>query len=274
MIKIKEILKWRKSAAGKISTILFGISVVMLVIACSSWGNFSDRIATNINNILIGIATNLLGIIVTVSFVQYFIDKQDEQEEKNEERNLICKYNRVMSLFLKKYKKYFNCVVTPIGQRSKMNALQLRKTFAFHDMRDMYKQTLYLSEGFYEPSIVLFYGAEDDLRNYMIKMLENIEFKYHEDLYNILLEFVELSQSIDVRGSLLDDSLIKKYNKSILETIEKYIRDEEKYNWVAKADEGKLDSNIMLPYVHFYWLLQKEADLLIRYETCISKLAN
>ena len=33
--------------------------------------------ANNINNILFGMATNLLGIIVTVSFVQFFIDKQN-----------------------------------------------------------------------------------------------------------------------------------------------------------------------------------------------------
>lgn len=105
MKKIREVLKWRKTAAGKISIILLVLSVILLVIACSPWGSFTERTANNINNILFGIATNLLGIIVTVSFVQYFIDKQDEQEELIQEKNMIIKYNRVMNLFLKKYKK-------------------------------------------------------------------------------------------------------------------------------------------------------------------------
>lgn len=273
MKKFKEALKWRKTAAGKISIILCCTSVILLIIACSPWGNFSERTANNINNILFGIATNLLGIIVTVSFVQYFIDKQDEQEEHTQERNMIIKYNRVMVLFLKKYKKYYNCVTSPMAERKNIDVLTLNLMFQFQDMRDMYRQSLYLSDGFYEPSIVLFYRAEDELRNYMIKMLENIQFKYHEELYDILIEFIELSQSMDVRGSLLDDVLVKKRDEKLLKDIEAYIKDAEQHKWVEKASEGQLVSNIMLPYVRFYWLIQKEAELLIRYEACISKLA-
>ncbi len=272
MKRIRELLKWRKTAAGKISIILCITSVILLIIACSSWGNFCERTANNINNILFGIATNLLGIIVTVSFVQYFIDKQDEQEEHIQEKNMIIKYNRVLLLFLKKYKKYHNCVTNPMKERKNIDVLKLNTTFQFQDMRDMYRQSLYLSDGFYEPSIVLFYRAEDELRNYMIKMLENIQFKYHKELYDILIEFVELSQSIDIRGSILDDVLVKKIDENFLKNVETYIRDAVQHKWVERALEGQLISNIMLPYVQLYWLLQKEAEILNRYETYMSEL--
>lgn len=270
---IKNILKWGKTAAGKISIILCDVSIILLIIACSPWGNFSEQTANNTNNILFGIATNLLGIIVTVSFVQYFIDKQNEQKEKEEERNKILKYNRVFSLHLKQYKKYYNCVVTPMEERKNMDILKLTQVFTFKDMRDMYKQSLFLSDGFYEPSIVLFYSAEDDIRSYMVKMLENIQFKYNKELYEILMQFVELSQSIDLRGSILDELLIKKRDKGLLENIEEYIKNDEQYNWVDKAQKGQLVSNLMLPYVQFYLLIQKEADLLIRYETYLMDLS-
>lgn len=273
MKKIREMLKWRKTAAGKISIILLISSVILLVIACSPWGDFTERTANNINNILFGIATNLLGIIVTVSFVQYFIDKQDEQEELIQEKNMIIKYNRVMNLFLNKYKKYYNCVTNPMMERKNIDALTLNPKFQFQDMRDMYRQSLFLSDGFYEPSIVLFYRAEDNLRSYIIKMLENIQFKYHEELYDLLIEFVELSQSIDVRGSILDDILVKKIDEKFLKEIEGYIKEAEQHKWVEKALEGNLVSNVMLPYVQLYWLIQKEAELLIRYEEYISKIA-
>lgn len=273
MKKIREMLKWRKTAAGKISIILLISSVILLVIACSPWGNFTERTANNINNILFGIATNLLGIIVTVSFVQYFIHKQDEQEELIQEKNMIIKYNRVMNLFLKKYKKYYNCVTNPMAERKNIDALTLNPKFQFQDMRDMYRQSLFLSDGFYEPSIVLFYRAEDNLRSYIIKMLENIQFKYHEELYDLLIEFVELSQSIDVRGSILDDILVKKIDEKFLKEIEGYIKEAEQHKWVEKALEGNLVSNVMLPYVQLYWLIQKEAELLIRYEEYILKIA-
>ena len=87
--KCKE---WLGSAAGRISLLLFIISLLMLFIACSSWEATSERAASNINNILFGISTNLLGIIVTVSFVQYFIDMQDEKQAQLEEVALIKCY--------------------------------------------------------------------------------------------------------------------------------------------------------------------------------------
>lgn len=41
-------------------------------------------------------------------------------------------------------------------------------------MCDLYEQSLYTCEGIFEPSIVLFYKAEEKLRNYIIDMVENI----------------------------------------------------------------------------------------------------
>lgn len=79
-------------------------------------------------------------------------------------------------------------------ERKNIDIFTLNPKFRFQHMCDMYRQSLYLSDGLYEPSIVLIYRAEDDLRSYMIKILENIQFKYHEELYNLLIEFVVLSQ--------------------------------------------------------------------------------
>lgn len=64
-----------------VSIWLLGASILLLVLACSSWGNLSARTSNNINNILFGLGTNLIGIIVTVSFVQFFLDKQSEKTE-------------------------------------------------------------------------------------------------------------------------------------------------------------------------------------------------
>ena len=99
--KIKQKCKeWLGSAAGRISLLLFIISLLMLIIACSSWDATSERAASNINNILFGISTNLLGIIVTVSFVQYFIDKQNERRGN---------FNKtIRQIYGSTYKKVFN----------------------------------------------------------------------------------------------------------------------------------------------------------------------
>ena len=74
-ITIDKVKIWLKSAAGRTSVILFSVSVILLWIACSDMGrgSLSEKYANNINNILIGISTNLIGIIITVSFVQHLI---------------------------------------------------------------------------------------------------------------------------------------------------------------------------------------------------------
>lgn len=162
---MSKIKKWIKSAAGVVSIILFVISIILLVAACSDYGNFSERTANNINNILFGLATNLLGIIVTVSFVQHFIDKQNEKDEHSEENLKIKRYDRFMNILLTRYLMYLNCVTTPIERRSKNNPLRLSSQFKFEDMPDLYKQSLYTCEGIFESSIELFYKAEEKLRN-------------------------------------------------------------------------------------------------------------
>ena len=83
---MEKITLWIKSAAGKISIFLMIMSIIILALACSFWGNFTEKTASNINNILFGLGTNLLGIIVTVSFVQFFLDKQNEKVEYAYER--------------------------------------------------------------------------------------------------------------------------------------------------------------------------------------------
>ena len=70
---------WLCSAAGKVSRVLIFISAVLICLIFSSYGEdfLSVNTANIINNILVGIATGLIGIVVTVSFVQYVFDKQN-----------------------------------------------------------------------------------------------------------------------------------------------------------------------------------------------------
>lgn len=63
-------MRWIKSAAGKVSVILFIVSIVIvLIIACSPYSFLGQEPTEKIDNFLFGLSTNLLGIIVTVSFV-------------------------------------------------------------------------------------------------------------------------------------------------------------------------------------------------------------
>ncbi len=268
---ISKIKKWIKSAAGVVSIILFAISMILLAVACSDCGNLSDRMSNNINNILFGLATNLLGIIVTVSFVQHFIDKQNAKSEYREENLKIKRYDRFMSVLLTRYLMYFNCVTTPMERRSENDPLRLSSQFEFEDMCDLHKQSLYTCEGIFESSIELFYKSEEILRNYMIEMIQNIDFKYNEQLKEVIMQFIEKSIEYDMRGAILGN--IKTYSgeKQMTETIMECIK-EASYDWVGKGQRGELNSNMMLPYVQLYSLLKIEIELIGSYKKYIANI--
>ncbi|TLD82659.1 hypothetical protein LS70_006725 [Helicobacter sp. MIT 11-5569] len=265
LLSINKTKKWIKSAAGVVSVVLFITSIILLAITWSDYGNFSERVATNINNILFGLATNLLGIIVTVSFVQYFIDRQSEKDKHRKENLKIKRYDRIMRVLLERYLMYFKCLTTPIEIRNKNDPLRMLDQFKFEDMCDLYRSSLYICEGLFESSIELFYESEEILRNYMVKMIQNINFKYNEQLKEIIMDFVEKSIEYDVRGAVLRNMTTYCGEKRNSETIMEYIKDTSQ-DWIGKEQRGKLNSNIMLPYTRLYKLLKIEIELIKGYE--------
>ena len=268
---MRKLKFWIKTEAGTISTVLFIVSIILIVTACLLGAVFEGNSAANINNILLGAATNLWGIIVTVSFVQYFIDKQDEKREKAEEVALIKRYHRVMSVLIKRYLMYRYCVITPIDQRQKGNPYVISCDFSLLDMKDLYQPSTYICEGLGEPSIFLFYKAEKNLRKYMIDMIENINFKYNEELYQIILSFIENSINWNMRGAILGNvDMCGTGENSYSSIVEGLMNTEE--NWIERWEEGTLTGNIMFPYVTLYKLIKTEMELLLQYDKYINQL--
>lgn len=264
---------WIKSAAGKISLSLLCSSMILLIVAFSSWGNLSKDVANNVNNILIGLATNLMGIIITISFVQYFIDKQDTKQAEAKEIETIIGYDRLMSVLIERYIKFFNCVTVPIGERRESDPPILNNNFPFENMCDMYELSPYLSDGFLDPSITLFYKAEENLRNYMIRMVEGGQFKYNDKLKDVIITFIEKSLAYDTRSAILGNINICMGDKNMIKVIQEYIKDSSQ-NWVEKAHTGDLGPNFMLSYVQLFDLLKIEVDLIKQYKYYLEKLSN
>lgn len=124
--------KWLCTAAGKVSSILSVLVVIMFAIVLFGVSNRTE-------NILIGLTTNLIGIIITVSFVQNFFNKQDEEEEKKEERKKILRYNKLMEMLIDRYILFFQCTTTTITEREQfVDSKDLLRKFSFADMADMY----------------------------------------------------------------------------------------------------------------------------------------
>ena len=278
---MNHINKWLKSAAGKMSIFLFLVSAILIIIALSGWIKlwFSETEVDNINNIVIGIATNLIGIIVTVTFVQYFIDKQNEVMEREEEKKKILRYNRYMELLIRRYLTMYLSLTTRLEDRNEFDIETVfDRKFEFSDLADMYKTTLILSEKFLEPTISLFFDAENNMRDYMLRMVENIEFKYFQELSEVLLSFVVETSDLDMSRQILGNMNVYSgkddngNSRPLSEQIGEYIANEDKYDWLGQFEMNELQGNMMLPYVIFYYTLQDRIKLMKKYTCCIEKL--
>lgn len=154
---MKKVFLWFKTSAGKITIILLVFAILLIGISFLPFFKLSSHLRDNFENILIGIGTNVLGIIVTVSFVQHIFDKQSEKKDKEYERKKIIRFSQIMSFRLEKYFKVFAQITTPLNIYSQQPDKPINYDFKFEDMKDLYFPCLLMCEE-QKSSISVFYS--------------------------------------------------------------------------------------------------------------------
>lgn len=226
----------------------------------------------SINNILIGLATNLLGIVVTISFVQYFLDKQDIENEKKEEIAKIKRYDKYMKILINIYLRNYIALTTRLTDRRDINVEEaFNHSFKLSDMADMYKPSLFINEDYFVSTIELFFQAEERINDYMLKMLENIDFKYNETLCDIIQDFVIESAKYNLRGQILGNRYKKNGNKMLSDDVVNNMLDDS-VNWIEMYEKGELFNNIMWPYIVFYYSIQEQVKRIKCYKEYMNGL--
>lgn len=103
----------------------------------------------------------------------------------------------------------------------------------------------------------------------MMRMLENISFKYYKEIGDAIEKFVQVSYQNDVKGYILQGlSLSTGSKKEWKEVVRDNIKDTE-IDWIKVISESKT-ANIMGPYVTLYYLLQEEAKTILAYKSLIA----
>lgn len=267
---MKKIFLWFKTSAGKITIALFIFGILLIGTSFLPFFDQSSHFLDNLENVLIGIGTNIFGIIVTISFVQHIFDKQNEAKEKELEREKIIRFSQIMSFRLEKYFCVFAQITTPLSEYSKIENKNVNFNFKFEDMKDLHFPCLLMSE-LQESAISVFYSEEKKIKEYMFRMLENIEFKYYKNIQQLLLAFIKQSEASDVSNAILNIEKTQN-SKRTIESISKQIESNNVDNWVERFESGKLPSNIINNYIILYRLLQKELFLLTEFNNTIQLL--
>ena len=263
---VKQIVKYIKSAAGKTAVILF--LAIIIILSQISPSKYETR------ELFLSFVPTLFGIIVTVCFVQYLFDKQKSKEEKHEERRKIIRYYKVVSIVRDYYVIHYNSLFQQISD-DYTNGVHIKKDTNFCEMIHLYEGNFFLNEQIQRPRIEIFYEKEEALIDSLVRMSENVEFKYYKELGETIIDIIKCSKSYDVKGIILSNhSTMLKDNSGdhrLSEYVIQQIKDS-KRDYCSEYLTGKLKSSILIPYVMLYFLLKEEARLLENLQLQIKEL--
>ena len=264
---VKNIIKWVKTPAGIISCTILAATILLVV--------FNELcFQTKLEDYTSGVVTGFIGIIVTVVFVQFLFDRKNIHDSKAQEGKAIARANRVLQNYLSRYKLLYYCIATPIADRDFKNAT-MPDAFTLKDMRDLHQPSLLITLSITKPSVDSFLEIELTIRNHMIAMLNNIDFKYYSEIGTILLSFIETSILGDVRGSFFVMPNMFFGKEETAKIIHRMLDEDadELYRKIRAGEEGK-GAHLVHPYILLYAMMNDERGLIRQYNEHVSRIGD
>ena len=262
---LSQFRQWSRSAAGVCSIGLLAgcLILVPLTILFSS-----NAVALTF---LGGMVPGLIGIAITISFVQHSINQQAEKFAREAERKKIIRYDRLVQSVFVHYHASLIALTISQDERSHGN-VRISSEFPFENLKDMYKASLLTNYGPLRPSIEFYFEQEEKLRDSLVRMSENIDFKYYPKLLEVIMSFLEISLGLDMRSAIRAEMITRHGNEPATKLDAVYIAEETKYKWCERFEKGELGANVMVPYVLLYKQLRGEIMIMEGYKAVIKEI--
>ena len=260
----------KNDLTNKIGIALTILFIVFLCIDIFALRNSYPKLSGYFCNI----ATECIGLFITICVIQKMLEKNDIKKERQNELEKIKRHNQIILIYLNFYTKYFHCITNPINNRFKNN-VDLNNNFTIKDLCDLHKFSMGATDPLLKTSIVLFYEYEHNLRNEFMQMLNNIDFKHCSNIQNIIVDFIQISLSLDVSDTIISNEKLKLDNRQeTSQFIAEMLKSENADNLYSQYKKGELQANIIIPYFLLFDLLKREQELLIKYLNEINKLCS
>ena len=227
----------------------------------------SDDILSYFFNLLLGLSTNIFGMIITIFFAQKYIDATEAKNRKAAEANEILRHDRIMQQFIWLYLEGYASITIPNEQ----NVSEVHINAA--DLAGMYDVSLMVQKKGAKSSIEIYYENEDKLAKYVMEVIENVNFDFYPELLNILIEFYKIYIKSDEREIILWPLTVDNLDnrKLIITAMSDMIKSNE-HDWIAQDANGKLNGNVMKSYVALFLKVREERKLIAEYTQEINKL--
>lgn len=234
-----------------ISAILLLIAVIFFVIGFIPFGYKSNIIDNNINAIFFGIGTNIIGIIITISFVQYYFDLSLDKKNKDWECSCIKNEYRILKYYIEKYIRLFNSTIST--DEVDIDSNKICVDFSFSSLSNIYSYAMFVNEPIGQSVIESFYRLKDEFDNKIYLFYVNNKLLFYPDLCEAVQRYLECAHEFDEWDAIIKAKQIKIDKETLADIAIRMIK-ENKKNYVELFHNGsnEINGNIMILYVTLY----------------------
>lgn len=255
--------------------ILTIVSFILIILTKSNinWSDFSKNYLDYVlvKEIVYDLSVGIFSAMILIWFIDEINEHIQEKKSKEKEIEKIIRFNRILQLYIERYKLFYYCVSTPIKDRDFQN-MKLSNDFKLKDMRDLHQTTTLISEGIYDTSIKSFLFAEEELKSEIQAVIKEIDFDYFPQIRECLTVFVEISLRYNQKKALLEAEQLKVGNEKSLTTEISELLENKADTFYSELQAGKQYSGgLMHPYIYLREMMKVQYDALANYEQEMKK---
>lgn len=218
----------------------------------------------------------ILGMVViglflnSVAFLKSKIDADAEKlkleaEYTHQEKLKLSKYYSILQREIKRYYRYTIIITHPMSKRGK--AKSYNPDFSFHDLADLFKNTMKLTDATYEPAINYYYRSQSDLAATLKSILLSIDLKDWRELENDIIQILENIRILDFEKYILNQPNMWIGKEKVSEFDAKMIRD-----WDQEVEFSP--GSAANPYIALYKLIKLNIPLIDKVKHEIKAIIN
>ena len=261
-LKIKNIFHTHPLWVSSICLLL--LFIILLLCDSNNWNDIK-------NDLISGTSTEILGAIITLWIVQVLFDKYNVNLAEKEERRKILNSYKIVIFYIKQYETLLCATINDYDDYDKnFRSFNLHQNFDITQLQYAHNNCLLLTKSAYFSNIHFFLKIEFELREQLISILQNIDFHYHDDIFQQIYGYIETSIKYDVRQAIeQNDNKIKQEMAQKSFEFRNFFKDIMVNNikefMDLLKDNKTTPSNIMYPYIVLYQMINIEKEYLYRY---------
>lgn len=257
----------------KICLTILSFFCMMLSRSNLDWYNLSNNYLdfSLIKEVCYDLSVGVFSAMILIWFIDEINEHIQDNKSKNKEIDEIRRSDRLLQLYIERYKLFYYCVVTPIKQRDFKNII-IPEEFMLKDMSDLFQTTLLTSEGIFDTAIECFLLAEAELKAEIESTIRNVNFEYFLEIRECLEEFVEVSLKYNQKNALLEAKTATAGHDTISKIVSEALKTtaDEFYETFKKGEDQI--ANLMHPYIFLYEMLKAQHNVIKKYEKEMEKI--